>query len=445
MNPDHASVDLAHPPRHYALTGLRAPACLVPELEAAPDAEGLVALDLAISEGGVSRVVATGTLDADLPRLSMAGALALPGLIDAHTHLDKGFIWPRAPNPDGSFQGAVRAADGDRRANWNAQDVRRRMEFGLRCAYAHGTVAIRTHLDSVGPQTAISWPVFDELRAEWADRIALQAVSLTPIDLVLDDAEFEPMLAAVRHHGGVLGAVTYMGPHLDAGLERLFDAAERFGLDLDFHVDESADPRARSLARIAAVANRRRFAGRILVGHCCSLARQDEAAIDRTLDAVARANIAVVSLPMCNLYLMDRTRGRTPRWRGVTLLHEMAARGIRVMVASDNVRDPFFAYGDLDLIEVYREATRIAHLDHPIAGWPAVVTRAPAKVLGLDRLGLIAPDRRADLSIFRARSLNEFLSRPQADRLVLRAGRTIDTAPPDHAELDDLMGGYDGA
>lgn len=441
--------DLAHPPRHFALTGLRAPAVHVPHLRAEPDREGLVALDVAIDDGDISRVVPAGTLDDDvgsaLPRLAMAGALVFPGLIDAHTHLDKGFIWPRAPNPDGSFAGAVRAADTDRTANWNAEDVRRRMEFGLRCAYAHGTVAIRTHLDSIGPQTAISWPVFDEMRAEWAGRIALQAVSLTPIDLVLDDAEFDAMLAAVRRYNGVLGAVTYAGPHLDAGLERLFDAAERFGLDLDFHVDESADPMARSLARIAEVANRRRFAGRILAGHCCSLARQDEASIDHTLDAVARANIAVVSLPMCNLYLLDRAQGRTPRWRGVTLLHEMAARGIPVMVASDNARDPFYAYGDLDLVEVYREATRIAHLDHPLAGWPAIVTHAPAEALGLDGHGLIAPDRRADLAIFRARSLNEMLARPQADRIVLRAGRAIDTTPPDYAELDDWMGGCDGA
>jgi cytosine deaminase len=57
-------------------------------------------------------------------------------------------------------------------------------------------------------------------------------------------------------------------------------------------------------------------------------------------------------------------RARTPRWRGVTLVHEMKARGIPVAFASDNTRDPFYAYGDLDMVEVMREATRIAHLDH---------------------------------------------------------------------------------
>lgn len=59
---------------------------------------------------------------------------------------------PRRPNPDGSFIGALTAVMADRAAHWTADDVERRMEFSLRCAYAHGTAAIRTHLDSAPPQ-----------------------------------------------------------------------------------------------------------------------------------------------------------------------------------------------------------------------------------------------------------------------------------------------------
>ena len=91
-----------------------------------------------------------------------------------------------------------------------------------------------------------------------------------------------------------------------------------------------------------------------------------------TLDLVAKAGIDVVSLPMCNLYLQDRVEPgavRTPRRRGITLVHEMRARGIRVSFASDNTRDPFYAYGDMDMLEVMREATRIGHLDHSRTDW----------------------------------------------------------------------------
>ncbi len=41
--------------------------------------------------------------------------------------------------------------------------------------------------------------------------------------------------------------------------------------------------------------------------------------------------------------------------------------------------------------------------------------------------------------IVRAREWTELFARPQADRIVLRAGRAIDTTLPDYAELDDLM------
>jgi cytosine deaminase len=152
----------------------------------------------------------------------------------------------------------------------------------------------------------------------------------------------------------------------------------------------------------------------------------------------ADAGLRVIVLPMCNMYLQGRAAGRTPRWRGVTLLHEMHARGIRVAVASDNCRDPFYAYGDHDVVEVYREATRIVQLDHPIGDWPRTVTITPSEVAGFSDGGIVEGVK-ADLVLFRARDFNEFLARPPRDRVVLRAGRPIATVLPDYRELDHLM------
>jgi len=396
---------------------------------------GLV--DIAIADGRITQIrpsegVAAGFHDC-------AGGLVFPGFVDLHTHLDKGHIWPRTPNPDGSFAGALGAVGADRAAHWSADDVRARFEFGLRCAYAHGTVAIRTHLDSLAPQHAISWPLFAELRAEWARRIALQASAIVGVHL-LDDAAFARDLAGtVARFGGVMGGVVYPMERLDARLRTLLALAADHGLDLDIHMDETLEEGARALPLLAAAALEMRFPGRILVGHCCSLTVQDEAEIARTLDLMARARIDVVSLPMCNMYLQDRAPGRTPRRRGVTLLHEMAAAGLRVAVASDNCRDPFYAYGDHDLLEVYREAVRIAHLDHPFGTWHRAVGQTPAEIMGIDA-GRIAVGAVADLVLFKARSLNELLARPQADRVVLRAGVAIDTSLPDYAELDAVVG-----
>jgi cytosine deaminase len=427
-------------PGPYRLGHARVPACLLPAGFAA-DGDGLAAVDLMVEAGRIAAATPAGAVAVpdgvrDIP---LGGRMVLPGLVEAHTHLDKGHIWPRRRNPDGTFAGALEAVGADRVACWSAEDVRARMTFALRSAYAHGTTTIRTHIDSIAPQHRISWPVLTEVAAEWRGRIDLEGASLVGVDRALDAAFLADLAGLVAASGGVLGAVTYMVPELAAGLDALFATATRLGLDLDFHVDESEDPAAASLAVIAETALRHRFAGKILVGHCCSLARQDAATVDRTLDLVAAAGIGVVSLPMCNLYLQDRHAGRTPRWRGVTLLHEMAARGIPVMVSSDNTRDPFYAYGDLDGLEVYREATRILHLDHPIGDWPAAITATPATQLRRDAAGRIAVGGPADLVVTRARAFSELLSRPQSDRTVLRAGRAIDRTLPDYADLDPYV------
>ena len=58
------------------------------------------------------------------------------------------------------------------------------------------------------------------------------------------------------------------------------------------------------------------------------------------------------------------------------------AAGVPVSFASDNCRDPFYAYGDYDMMEVYREAVRIAQLDHPFGDWAASVAATPAASCG---------------------------------------------------------------
>lgn len=427
------------PGPRFVLANATVPAVLLDRPPGAPDADGLLTADIVVDAGRIESVAPPGS-GTDLPRLDLDRGMVWPAFVDMHTHVDKGHIWPRRRNPDGTFASALDAVAADREANWSAADVARRMEFALRTAYAHGTALVRTHIDSLAPQHTISWPVFDEMRARWAGRVDLQGVSLYAIDAILDDGFAGDLVATIRRFGGLLGAATFMIPELDRALERVFRLAMENGLDLDFHVDESEDPAARSLRHIADTALRLRFTGRITVGHCCSLALQPAAEADETLARVAEARMSVVSLPMCNLYLQDRHAGRTPRWRGVTLLHEMRARGIAVAVASDNTRDPFYAYGDLDPLEVFREAVRTLHFDHPFGGWPAAVTRSPAAILGRPDRGVIAAGGPADLVLFRARTFTELLSRPQSDRTVLRSGVAVDRTLPDYRELDDLMG-----
>jgi cytosine deaminase len=424
----------------YRLANARVPVCLVADAaQLTPDSDGLAPCDIMVDGGRIRAIGPVRAVTDYLASFDLDRGIVLPRLVDVHTHIDKGHIWPRAQNPDGTHSGARNAVMGDRETNWSAEDVARRMDFTLRCAFAHGTGALRTHIDSYPKQTPISWPVFAEMREQWKDRIALQAVSLCPIDLADDEAMFRALVDTVVKHGGILGGLTFLGeapsPRTDAMLDKVFGAAIANGLDLDFHVDESPLPEARSLGQIADAALRHKFKGRIVAGHCCSLALAPDAERDAIIAKVAEAGIAVVSLPMCNMYLQDRQAGRTPRWRGVAPLHELDAAGVAVMAASDNTRDPFYAYGDLDMLEVHREATRILHLDHSDRPWLKTVAATPGEVMGLPH-GRMAVGAPAGMILTRARTMNELLSRPQADRVVLCAGKQVDRTLPDYRELD---------
>ncbi|MBZ9984679.1 MULTISPECIES: cytosine deaminase [unclassified Mesorhizobium] len=424
----------------YRLANARVHRSVTPGLAAPFDGDGFALADIAVGDGKISSIAVPGRSNAPADAIDLGGRILLPCFIDCHTHIDKGHIWPRKPNPDGTFIGALNATGADRTDRWSAEDVARRMDFSLRCAYAHGTKALRTHLDSVPPQEEISWPVFETMRERWRGRIELQGACLIGVEGVRDKNWFDRLAKRVAAAKGVLGVVTYMVPDLEELLDHVFFQAVKHGLDLDFHADETDDVAAISLKKIAEASLWSGFEGKILVGHCCSLARQPDLDVLDTLDKVAKAGLAIVSLPMCNLYLQDRRRDQTtPRWRGVTLLHEMKARGIPVAVASDNTRDPFYAYGDLDMLEVYRMATRILHFDHPVADWPQAVTATPAHVMRLDGFGTLAAGGDADFIVFKGRSWTELLSRPESDRIVVRAGRAIDRQLPDYAELDDLM------
>jgi cytosine deaminase len=434
------------PAARYALRNVRAPGVLVrADANVAERADGLVGIDVLIDAGRIAAIEPAGTLPAGLgPDLDRS--MLLPGLVDCHTHLDKGHIWPRRPNPTGDVPGASRATAEDRTANWHAEDVRRRMEFGLATAYAHGVVAIRTHLDSLAPQASISFPVLREVRDRWAGRIDLQVSSIAPLDIFLGD-EGVQLADIVAESGGRLGAVTRfakypdepMPAELDDALARLFRLAAERRLDVDLHVDESTDPRSRTLVRVAELALRQDFSGRILCGHCTALALQPDEFIASTIATCREAGIDIVSLPTVNMYLQDRrAEPRTPRWRGVTVLHEMKAHGLRVAVAGDNCRDPFYAYGDHDMLDTFTQAVKILHLDHPLGDWIRAASETPAAIMGIDA-GVLAVGSKADLIVLRARDYSEMLSRSQFDRTVLRAGRPIDTQLPDYRQLDDLV------
>ena len=366
--------------------------------------------------------------------IDQRGGLLLPCFVDVHTHLDKGHIWSRSPNPSGTFADAMQITPQDAQHHWTEEDLYARMDFALRCSYAHGTQALRTHLDSSGIVGQRVWKVFRQIQTDWSDRLGLQGVALVPPQFYQSE-EAPALVDLVAESQGILGGVYVSSPGLDSDLDRLFQIARDRGLALDLHVDESSNRHDRALFQIAQAKLRHGFESSVICGHCCSLSLQSEAHLAATIALVKAAKIGIVSLPLCNLYLQDRQPHRTPQWRGITAIHELKQAGVPIALASDNCRDPFYAFGDHDGLEVLRESTRIAHLDHPFGDWIQAITRTPAEWLGMDAYTRIEIGFPAEFILFQGRNWNEVLSRPENDRRVFRKGQEISTRLPAYSEL----------
>src|SRR5690242_10325024 len=63
--------------------------------------------DIRISvDGTIERIGERLAVRQEVGRVDLAGALVVPGFVDAHQHLDKTGVLKFAPNPSGTLQGA---------------------------------------------------------------------------------------------------------------------------------------------------------------------------------------------------------------------------------------------------------------------------------------------------------------------------------------------------
>jgi cytosine/creatinine deaminase len=374
----------------------------------------------------------------------LGGVLVFPGLVEVHTHLDKCHTWDRAPGVHSDFWESVGILEADS-VNWTESDVQRRADFALRSAWAHGTNALRTHLNTGRHVGAGAHAAVEQLRAEWRGRIEIQTVSLFSFADFFGGGAARVVELSARHRATALGGFPQPGPALARELDNVMAAAGELGVGLDLHVDESNLAHAECLRATAEAVLRNQFPHPVACGHNCSLSVQAPDRARDTLALVKEAGIGIICLPLTNLHLQGRARNpappgatfgspRTPQWRGLTLLHECIDAGITVACGGDNVRDAFIGWGDFDLVEVYIESVRLAHLDTRLAFSPTVVTTGPAAIMGLPAYGLVAPGSPADLIVFSARKLYSLLARPSTPRRLIHGEDFRDAVLPDFDE-----------
>ena len=321
-------------------------------------------VDIAVVNGKLEKIEAASANPLALPIWDIQGALTLPLMVDAHTHLDKTLTKSRMGDITPGLLGAIQAMMSDR-AHWTPEDVYQRANQGLTWSFESGVQHLRTHCDWWEPKAKpIAWQVLRDLASDWKGKITIERVSLIPLHLYADAAQAQSLAkqVAASGPGALLGGFVHTSNWDLQALKNLFAAAQAEGLNVDLHMDEELNPAAQGLLRATEIMRDIGFEGHVVCGHTCALSAQDSLLALRTLDEVAKVNMNLVTLPMTNLLLQDAVTGKTPTKRGLTLVQEARARHIPVMVASDNVQDPFCTFGSYDPLEALSTGALAAQL-----------------------------------------------------------------------------------
>ncbi len=353
--------------------------------------------------------------------------LLLPRLIEPHTHLDKAFTWSRFPNFDGTYQAAFISNMKELKVR-NALEVRERVERSLAIALKNGLRAIRTHIDSIGPNQDQIWDVLKKIKLKWSPFIELQLVALAPLEYWNTDGgeDFARDLIDVK---GLIGGVLVppfkerSAKHL---LKRMLQLANKYGCGVDLHIDESQVHPAVGLKQLLKVLKLVELEIPITCSHSSSMGLLPPKALRSLAKNIAKHDLNVVALPLTNAWLLGRNPRETPFKRPFAPVFQLQEAGVVVAIGGDNVQDAWFPGGNLDPISLMAFSLPLTQL----APWQrlglAPFTTSAAKVLGLEWDGTFKIGSPADFVLLDANSWVEALKHPPARRIMIK-GKWLDS------------------
>ena len=378
-----------------------------------------VPADIGIRDGRIAAIETR--LAGEAPETDLGGRLVLPGFVDTHIHLDKACLLGRCGHNHTSLASAIKAVS-ELKRDFTADDVYRRGAQVLEKAVLKGTTHMRTHVE-VDPRVGLrSFEAVRRLKNDYAWAIELTICVFPQEGLNNDPGTYELLEAALRDGADLLGGCPYTDSDPKRQIERLFDLAVQFGVDLDFHLDFDLDPSWMLMDDVCDQALRRSYQGRVAIGHATKLSALAPDAFERAAERLARAGVAVTGLPSTDLFLMGRDATHNAP-RGVTALHKLVERGVCCSIATNNVLNPFTPFGDCSLLRMANFYANVAHVSP--AGFDLcidLVTALPAKLMNLKDYG-IGAGKPANLIVLEASDSSSALAEIADVAMAFRNGR----------------------
>ena len=352
-------------------------------------------LDIGISGGRIAAMAPR--LESQAPEIHVDCRLVLPGFVDSHIHLDKACLLGRCGHNHGSVGEAIAAVAAMKR-DFTVEDVYARGARVIERAILHGTTRMRTHVE-IDPRIGLrGFAAIKALKREYAWALDLSICVFPQEGLTNDPGAEELLVAALRDGAELIGGCPYMDTDPHAHIEKLFDLAQAFDVDVDLHLDFDLDPSWWHLDEVCRQTERRNYQGRVAIGHATKLSALPPKQFDAAAAKLSRAGVAVTVLPATDLYLMGRDATHNVP-RGLTAAHRLVEKGVLCSIATNNVQNPFTPFGDASLLRMANFYANVAQAG--VGEFDAcldLVTHLPARLMNLRDYG-IAPGNPADLIV----------------------------------------------
>ena len=339
------------------------------------------------------------------------GRIAIPGLVEAHTHLDKnmlGLPWYR--NEVGPR--LIDKIDNERRNKrpLGIEPGRQSMRQALR-SLAHGSTHVRSHVD-VDTDHGM-WGIEGVMvtRDALRDVQFIELVAFPQSGLLVRPGTLELLDRALAMGAEIVGGLDPCSMDRDpkGHLDAVFGLSQKHGRPVDIHLHEPGEMGAFSMELILERTRALGLAGRVVVSHAFCLGAPE---MDGLIAEVAAAGVAIM------------TTGAPSR--PVPPVAKLRRAGVTVCAGNDGIRDTWSPYGDGDMVEraMIVGLRNNFRRDDEVETALRVCTEGGAAAMGLAGYGL-AVGCDADLVLIPAESLAALVVDRPADRLVLRRGRVV--------------------
>jgi cytosine deaminase len=390
----------------------------------APGFESCV--DIAVAGGRIAAIAPH--IQAEGRVLEAHGNLLVPGLVETHVHLDKTCILDRCPAAEGSVAEAVRLTSAAKR-DFTPEDVYARGRRTLERGISWGTMRMRTHVE-VDP--GIGMRGFDgvqQLQRDYGWAIDLQ-ICVFPQEGLLNNPGTDALLVeGLRRGAQVIGAVPYCDSDPRGQIDRVFELAREWDVDIDMHLDMGDTPDGMQVEYVCRKTEEFGWGGRVAVGHVTQMSLVDAPRFAALAGTLARAGVAVSVLPATDLFLMGRPHDHAVP-RGVVNAGPLLAAGVNCSISTNNVLNPFTPYGDANLLRMANLYANVCHVARPgdLAACMEMITSRAARLMRVADYGVHvgAP---ADLVLLDAAEAGSAVAELSAPLWGMKAGRLSFTRP----------------